>query len=70
MTNTQKGHTPDADEARQFNNFVVKPLTKIINRHAADGRKQNGAIFKRLRKIEALIDIIARQMKRQITNNE
>jgi hypothetical protein len=50
----------------QLKTFVVLPLTKRINHHAQVGLKLGRKIFKKLKDVEDSIEIIAREMARQV----
>ncbi len=52
--------------AKDLKKLVVRPLTRRIKAHELAGQKLARRAWKKLRSIEESIDIIAREIKRQV----
>lgn len=53
-------------QVKHLKKLVVRPLARRIKIHALAGRKLARRTWKKLREIEESIDIIAREVKRQV----
>jgi hypothetical protein len=64
-THKRTGHLSAGLQEWQLKTFVVLPLARRINQHAAASLKLGRRILKNLHEVEDSVEIIAREMARQ-----